>query len=232
MKRGSFTSKEDKPTLKQAKFKKFSTEIRVTGMRTRIPDMNNKNYLIINCTSRSKEEKWRQFSPFFLGPVKVNSISPVSGIVQGYMESKTHENAWQYAKVYAPHTDDKNEPTKEYWKWAIKGWDNPKAVRFPMGKGKRPKYSLWNGEKLGYIEARKKIYAPTYAELVVQTEAFKELKEIVDSGRYKIIWIRDFDGYDNTSLGLSLTQVLNEPKRKMGHSFVLSGCLTGNRFWE
>lgn len=215
-------SREEKEKI-QSKLRKYDTEIRVTGMRSRIPGMNRKNVLVLNCTSKSKEPKWRQLSPFNLGPVEIPSPSCVS---------ENHENAWQFSKVYAIYTDEKNEPTKEHWKWAAKGWSNPKAVRFPMGKGKKPKYSLWDGKKLGYIEARKKIYAPTYAKLVMKTEAFNDLKDIMESGRYKIIWLRDFDGYCNTSLYMTLKDVVDEPKRKMGHAFVLAGCLTGNMFWE
>lgn len=73
-----------------------------------------------------------------LGPVEINIISPTDGGVQGCVTRKTHENAWQYAKVYHSHVDANGDPTEEYWKWAIKGWDNRKAVRYPMGKGKAP----------------------------------------------------------------------------------------------
>lgn len=218
---------EDENPKKQSRMRKFKTEVRVTGMRTTIINHSSKNYLIINCTSRSKEEKWRQFSPFFLGPVQVPMGTGET------FESKTHENAWQYAKVYKKYTSKKdNSPTKEYFHWAKEGWSNPKAVRFPMGKGAKPEYSLWGEEKLGYVEARKKIYAPTYAKLVMETEAFKELKEIYESGKYKIIWIRDYDGFDNVTLGRNYKEVLNDPGRKMGHGFVLAGCLTNNMFWK
>jgi hypothetical protein len=71
------------------------------------------------------------------------------------------ENAWQYAKVYSCHTNpNSGAPTQEYWKWAREGWNNPSPVRFPMGRGAKPEYSLWDSQRLGYIEARKKIYAP------------------------------------------------------------------------
>ena len=212
--------------MKQLRLKTFKTIVRVTGMRSTIINPHSKNTLIINCTSRSKEEKWRQLSPFFLGPVQV----PMG--TGDTFESNTHENAWQYAKVYKKHARKKdNNPTKEYFRWAKEGWSNPKAVRFPMGKGAKPEYSLWGEKKLGYIEARKEIYAPTYTKLVMETEAFKELKEIYESGKYKTIWIRDFDGFDNVALGRDYKQVLNDPKRKMGHGFVLAGCLTNDMFW-
>jgi hypothetical protein len=33
--------------------------------------------------------------------------------------------------------------------------------------------------------------------------------------------IRDYDAYDHESLGMSLIDVINNPKRKCGHAFVL-----------
>lgn len=37
---------------------------------------------------------------------------------------------------------------------------------------------------------------------------------------------RTADGYDHDNLGMSLTEVLNNPQRKMGHAFVLKMLLT------
>ena len=198
------------------------TQVRVTSMRSTILEPEGSKVKVINCTSRSKEPLWRQLSPFFLGPVL---------LYDGYTAQR-HENAWQYAKVYKQHLDDEGEPTLDYWKWAKQGWANEKAVRFPMGKGAKPEFSLWDGQKLGYIEARKKIYAPTYAELVVETEAYRQLELMYHSGAFDVIWLRDFDGYDNQAAGLDYEQVLNYPKRKMGHAFVLAMCLTDQRVWE
>jgi len=43
-------------------------------------------------------------------------------------------NAW--LQVYKHHVDPATgEPTAEYWAWAEEGWANPRAVRFPMGRG-------------------------------------------------------------------------------------------------
>jgi len=93
-----------------------------------------------------------------------------------------------------------------------------------MGKGRRPLYALWRGEKLGYIDARKQIYLPLYRDLVRQTEGFAVLKRIYQQ-RAEIA-LFDFDGYDHHTLGLSLHQVLNDPKRICGHAFILAMMLT------
>lgn len=168
----------------------------------------------INTTSSCKG-LGRSFSPFFLGPVK---------LYNGFV-AKNVENGWQYGKVYRCFLDGNGNPSDKYFDWAKEGWDNPRAVRYPMGKGAKPVYSYWKGEKLGYIDARKKIYFPLYANAVVKTKAFGVLKKQYDAGAEIILW--DFDGYNHLSMGMSLKDVLNNPERPMGHAFVIAALLEG-----
>ncbi len=133
------------------------------------------------------------------------------------------ENAWQFAKVYSKHVDAEGDPTDEYWEWARRGWADSFAHRYPMGKGAVPEYSLWEGAKLGYIEARKRIYGPLYLDGVRQTEAYRLLFEMVNDTN---IALRDYDAYDHRKAGMSLTDVLNDPRKKMGHAFFLMAALT------
>lgn len=164
---------------------------------------------VINTTSKSKN--WSQkLSPFFLGPVSLYDNHVAQNV----------ENAWQFSKVYEVHTDQNNEPTNEYYDWAKKGWSETFAHRYPMGKGQIPLYSLWKGQKLDYIEARKQIYAPVYAKAVVKTDAFQKLLDLHLSGDSYVLL--DFDGYDYLKENKSLKQVSNDPSKKMGHAFVLA----------
>src|SRR3990167_4870254 len=100
-----------------------------------------KNTLALNVTSRSND--WgRAFSPFLLGPVELwtgeYALRPFI--------AKNVENAWQYSKVYQKHVNPlTGNPTTDWWHWAIKGWNNPRAVRYPMGKGTNPLYHYWEG---------------------------------------------------------------------------------------
>ncbi len=93
-----------------------------------------------------------------------------------------------------------------------------------MGKGNKPEFAIFDGEKLGYIQARKKIYAPLYAEAVQKTESFRLLQEMYEAG--ETLWIRDWDGRDTK--GESLTDTLNNPKKIFGHGFVLAILLTND----
>lgn len=190
-------------------------EVQVVSMRETVtPD--EPRVFVVNTTSRATTEWERQLSPFFLGPIDLYED----------ITAKNLENAWQFCKVYKKHTDVRGDPSHDYWKWALDGWASEWAYRYPMGKDAVPLYSDWKGQKLGYIDARKCIYAPLYAEAVQRTEAWQKLCMMRHKGA-KII-LRDFDGYDHKKLGMSLTDVLNNPKRKMGHAFVLAAMLTGD----
>ena len=140
--------------------------------------------------------------------------------------AKNFENLWQFSKVYKKYIMSiDGYPDASWYKWRDAGYANTRAVRYPMGKGAIPEYSLWDDEKLGYIEARKKIYTLEYAKNVIVTYSYKRLLEVYKSGANLILL--DYDAYDHQALNMSLVDVINNPKRKMGHAFVLIMILTG-----
>jgi len=183
-------------------------------------DATDPKIKVVNTTSRSKEAWSKDLSPFFLGPVPLYDNHIARNI----------ENAWQYCKVYAEHADENGYPNEKYWEWAKEGWSNPKAVRFPMGRGAVPLYSYWDGEVLSYIDARKKIYAPLYAAAVIKTEAFYRLSEL--SKTCDQLYLFDFDGYDYVAQRKTLQQVIDDPQKKMGHAFVLTMLLQRDLCWD
>lgn len=177
---------------------------------------------IISTVSKS-DGVWKQLSPFILGPCNLYRRNGKM------LKSQNMENAWQYSKLYKDHADKDGEPTSKYWKWAKEGWANSRAVRYPMGKGRKPLCSIWpddEGElaKMDYITARKCIYAPLYSELVKETEAYKELQRILKE--HKELILLDFDAYDHHKEGMTLSDVLNNPRKKAGHAFILAMMLT------
>lgn len=164
----------------------------------------------INTTSHSAADWSRGLSPFTLGPVRL----------YGSHTARIFENAWQFAKLYPEHADINGYPTDEYWTWAQNGWDSTMASRYPAGKGRKPLCSLWNGNRLGYIEARKQIYIPLYQHAVKQTTAYQKLERLyVEQGQLTLF---DFDGYDHRQLGMSFSDVINCHTRICGHAFVLA----------
>lgn len=178
-----------------------------------------KGIKVVDTTSNSKE--WSGLSPFILKAISQNTGRCV-----------IFENLWQYSKVYKQH-DNGGTPSPDWYVWRRQGFDNPRAQRYPMGKGAVPEYSWWQtwqdgkvvSEKLDYVQARKKIYIPIYSREVVCTESFKNLQKVYHEEPDLILL--DYDAYDHKALGMTLKDVVNNPKRKCGHSFVLLSLLTG-----
>lgn len=133
------------------------------------------------------------------------------------------ENGWQFSKLYACHIGPDGNPTPEYFQWAAAGWQATWAQRYPMGKGVKHECSWWAGEKLTYLEARKRIYLPLYTEAVLKTEAWKKLLTLYRIDGQVTLW--DFDGYDFHALGMTFREVAECPTRKMGHALVLAALL-------
>jgi ADP-ribose pyrophosphatase YjhB (NUDIX family) len=165
---------------------------------------------VVNVTSSSVEDK--AFSPFYLGP------APLYG---GRTAQKV-ENGWQFAKVYRAHVGADGNPNADYWAWAEAGWASRTAARYPMGKGAKPEYLFWDGEKLGYIDARLQVYWPMYRDAVKNTDAFKRLQCLAQEGPLAL-W--DFDGYNHDAYGISLGAALRNEARPLGHAFVLKAML-------
>lgn len=179
---------------------------------TKIPELvEGQKPIVIDTTSNGGE--FRELSPFIL------PAPP----------AKNFENLWQFSKVYKKHIMPiDGYPDASWYKWRDAGYANPRAVRYPMGKGAIPEYSLWNDERLGYIEARKQIYAVEYASNIQWTNSYQKLMDTYAEccRTNKELILLDFDAYDHIKLGMSLIDVINNPQKKMGHAFVLIMMLT------
>jgi hypothetical protein len=169
--------------------------------------------VVVNTTSRSKAPWSIGLSPFKLGPVPL------------YVDFHANcvENAWQFSKVYPDHLNKDDSPSDDYWTWANAGWKNPDPVRYPRGKGAKPAYCLWDGERLGYIDARLGVYFPLYRDAVASTLAYTQLEELYAEKGDIVLF--DFDGYDHDKANMSLSAVLHNGLRPMGHAFVLKAML-------
>jgi hypothetical protein len=179
------------------------------------------NGLYIFCCIRGDEDE-RTLSPMYLGPC---------GLYENFTAKKV-ENAWQYSKVYPQHVGADGNPNAEYFRWARQGWSSPCAVRYPMGKENdgTEGYHWWDGQRLGKIDARKRIYVTLYAEKVVQEPYFQWLKnvweEVIKPEPKGTLYLMDFDAYEYGTM--SFSQVLNNPAKSMGHGFVLAMLLTND----
>jgi hypothetical protein len=200
----------------------------------------------------SQSKTWgKNLSPFIAGPVDLYdgmSFFPISCIfipetviflffswltrfspLLGHV-SQCVENAWQYCKVYGHMCDEKGDPTAEYWEWAKEGWANPKAKRFPLGKGSKPEFSYWNGKKLGYMDARLHIYCKLYANAVKNSPFFEKLKKMTETNTEIIL--SDPDAQDYIADERTLKEALFDTSKPLSHSLVLAMLLCDVPVWE
>lgn len=154
----------------------------------------------------------RDLHPTVLGPVPLYPTAGVKG-------ATSVENAWQGAKVYFEHAGP-DGPYLEYLPWAHRIWESKRSCRPAVGKDRFPAYVWWNGERLDYASARKRVYASLYARAAVKTEAFARLLRLYRL--YGNITLLDEDGYDHRALGMTFRDVAECLGRRMGHAFVLA----------
>jgi len=186
--------------------------IRALFKFSKLPDLVEGNKpVVIDTTSNSGD--YRELSPFILPAPPAKNL----------------ENLWQFSKVYFPeHIDADYNPNHQWYEWRQRGFDDKRAHRYPMGKGRIPRYSMWEGKHLNYIEARKQIYAVEYSSNVQWTNSYQRLMDTYAEccRTSKELILLDYDAYDHIGLGLSLVDVINLQSRKMGHAFVLLMMLT------
>lgn len=200
------------------------------------------DFIRIDVTSCSRNEKMvKDLSPFYIGPV-VSS----DGII-----ASTFENLWQFGKVYpliydenkkiVSGVDEFGNPSEEFYKWRKRFYElkREKGIRHPLFPSKiRHKDCLYmvhfdkegNLEKLDYVSSRKKVYIPEYAKLIVNTDSFKYLKQLYESGEK--IALCDFDAWNyygpNLDQDTTIKDVVNNPAYKVGHGYVIKMLLQGD----
>jgi hypothetical protein len=225
-------------------------------------------YEIIDVTSRVERDKIfmekhpnfaKELSPFFIGPL----VAP-DGVT-----ANVFEIFWQCGKVYPCHNDN-GKPNPAYFEWRNYYYSQTVCTKDLMrhtckSLGYEHKdtlyFAFFDKEKneyipLNYVKARKKVYFPEYAKLVYNTESFKYLKSLVDSG--KKIALVDFDACNyNEACAMekqyeayvnqckknkvsptltknhfvninSLKSLINAPFMKVGHGCVIKALLQGD----
>jgi hypothetical protein len=191
----------------------------------------------------------RELSPLILGPVNDPKTGLISKNVENFWQFlKVYEDipkttfkkinkiwtcaAQKHAKV---SNIEEWEILPQWEEWRDAGFKMDLGIRFPAGTGNKrikmglrrnPLFSYYNNERLGYIDARKAIYVPTYMRLSKLTKAYKYIFNLWKNG--KNIMFIDFDGpqieqYPNgIEINSKITEEkLNDPSRPLGHAYVL-----------
>ncbi len=114
----------------------------------------SEGWAIIDVTSKSSDETWRKFSPFY----------PIGGLhVPGQPAGTTSasvEGAWQGLKVFEGEGVDVE-------KMAVRTLKNLKRSSKAKGRGRVLGHAFQN-DIIGYIEARRRIYLPLYDQVLTR----------------------------------------------------------------
>lgn len=232
------------------KFSSYQTDLvqiytaRITRCFVSLPTPPENGVINLNCLNFFSNNKL--YHPA-VGTIQLDEISPY---VLRNDQNHIMENTYQFSKVYpvvqAQHEVkagkviwsypaqthvSNNEYTPDFWNWRQKGMTNAYPVRYPNGyhgRGKCTHSLLWDGTKwlqLSYVPARKTIYCPVYASLVVKTTAFAQLSKLLTDG-YKL-QICEIDVRPGAITRDTLQREINNDKQAFGHGYVLSACLLG-----
>ena len=144
--------------------------------------------------------------------------------------------------------------TAEYHQWRRDGMNAPDAIRYPVGFAARTKClgafadrdGELDGELLGYVVSRKRVYLPLYDRLAREHPLFAELLHLLELGRKLLIIEVDGPHYEslehyrksygvvdtfitpNNTMAASyanLHVVLNDTRHPFGHGYALASAL-------
>jgi hypothetical protein len=254
-----------------------------TNGKKKFPVTNGYKNIIV--TSHNKSKLGSALSPYVLKDKKGRIMENIWQFAKIYVQvGPQRQKEWtRDPEVHALGYKklgrlDLSKITPEYWKWRYEGMHHHKPVRYPNGfQGKDhcicclwPKDGEYPAvleeidneyvemEQLGYIEARKRVYAPIYIDLAKQTEDFAELQAMLDRGEN--IQILDVDGPDETIYGdksvptpynkmkkgvhgvnsevgsievtrSNIKAVLHDESQPFGHGYCLAVALLGQEEW-
>lgn len=219
--------------------------IRVLKIYTRfakVPDPSCRAYPRVDgykcynvCKNRSP---YHTLSPMMLGPVHDES---------GELFAHNIEDGWQCCKVWPFHRQQGDNWLELWGEWSRRGRFSrlAKRHRTPKAPGQQtdavnrnvPLFSLYMGDEMDYVTARKRMYCRWYEELVQHVAEFRDLRARYLSGQ-KLILL-DYDGLDrlNPAENVDLTpeklrDLVNDGSRPFGHGLVLAATLMGCPVWR
>lgn len=156
---------------------------------------------------------------------------------------QSFEAYWQHCgKIYKQEMMD-GIVYKSFYERRAKGLtmnlENSKAAElrrvYPKQKSGVPVLSYYQGTFMDWVSSRILIYCPWYEKLVTETQAFRDLKEMVDSGVN--VQLLDPDGPSaEDDYGVldreKLKEALYSTDRPFGHGMVLAALLLEEKVWE
>lgn len=117
--------------------------------------------------------------------------------------------------------------------WLRVGHDGKPKRRYPNSKNKKVLYAKWDGgEKMNYIDSRKKMYVPEYFNMIKDEKELKKLINYRNRGGNIVVYDYDgpFEGKTPVALEVNesmLREKINDPKRPFGHGYVVAAAIAG-----
>ena len=158
--------------------------------------------IIIDVTSKGEGE-WQKLSPFY----------PHGGIPVPFSKGATSmsvEGIWQGLKVFESTDIDRNS----FLNGTMKGIK--RTVR-TNGKCLGHRKGINGKELLGYIEARKEIYVPSY-NWVLENKCQEQIKKIRIMSQSKPVILLDYDTNDD----------VENPTKPLSHASLIKNFIEGN----
>lgn len=156
------------------------------------------------------------FSPFCYNPkgFKVVGLENLENHVGSEIRSYTVENAWQYLKVW--------ESENNIWDMnrAFNGFEENLAKRYIFDKNTKATGHYFNGQIIGLVEARCRIYCNLYWQLLDlpnRQELLNRLRSVKED-----FYICDFDTYKLEKLGINnVFEAITYTKKPFGHGYLV-----------
>ncbi len=168
---------------------------------------------------------YHELSPMLLGPVHDEN---------GERYALNIEDGWQCSKVWPFHRNRGGDWLRMWNKWSENGRFSGLALRH-RGRGP-PLFSLYMGDEMDYVTARKRMYCEWMRQLAVEKEHFKDLRARYLRGENLILL--DYDGLrredPNENVDLTrerLKELVNDSSRPFGHGLVLAALIMDCHVW-
>ncbi len=124
-------------------------------------------------------------------------------ITKQYYSRYDHAVIWQQKKTEVHIVGD--EIKSDYWKWRKRGFKCEYAIRYPVGQQNMKKCvgtvlvdENNEYEIIDYVTARKRLYSPTYKQLVREADQYSDLLKKLKKGTNLLIM--EVDGPHSESL--------------------------------
>jgi len=201
-------------------------------------------YKTINITT-NKKCQWKTLHPDIIGPYNF----PIITLENKSVYAVNLKNLIHAVSMYPASVDADDSLKANFTEDCVeiaKTWPNKEKrrtikIKHPKSKevvlkksyptypkGNPPLCYFWSDKFMLEVEFRA-YWSEIYEHLAVKTEAYKQLKDLVEDGTSLLI--SDYDGFNFIEEGMTLKELFEDAEKPWSFTHVLYGMLTGQRIW-